>query len=117
MTSRDPRFEIRDIHVGKLIALIGALLIVLGSSILVTRGFNHVFMKMMASHDQSAPSRVTHQEPPEPRLQENPTVELIRLRDTENVTLNTYAWVDPNAGTVRIPIERAMAILAERNSK
>lgn len=36
----------------------------------------------------------------------------MRLRE-EN-TLSTYDYVDKNAGTVRIPIDRAMDLLAQR---
>jgi len=32
----------------------------------------------------------------------------------EEQTLNTYGWVDQKAGVVRIPIERAMQLIAER---
>jgi hypothetical protein len=36
----------------------------------------------------------------------------IRLRE-ENI-LSTYGWADQNAGTVHIPIDRAMDLLAQR---
>jgi hypothetical protein len=49
-----------------------------------------------------------------PRLQVNPASELREKRLAEEEVLNSYGWVDRRAGTVRIPIERAMDILAER---
>jgi len=49
---------------------------------------------------------------PEPRLQETPALDLERLREREDETLSTYGWVDRQAGVVRIPIERAMEIVA-----
>jgi hypothetical protein len=52
--------------------------------------------------------------PPAPRLQTNPRADLEQLRAEEDAALHGYAWVDRQAGTVRIPIERAMALLAER---
>ncbi len=52
--------------------------------------------------------------PPEPRLQVNPSVDLKAMRAAEDAALNTYGWVDRKAGIVRIPIERAMELLAER---
>ena len=52
--------------------------------------------------------------PPEPRLQTHPRRDLHELRASEDAVLNTYGWVDRQSGVVRIPIDRAMALLAER---
>lgn len=52
--------------------------------------------------------------PPAPRLQVAPAADLENLRRAEAAVLNSYGWVDRKAGVVRIPIERAMEILAER---
>src|SRR5882724_6893045 len=50
---------------------------------------------------------------PPPRLEQADRIELDRLRQTEEELLNGPAgWVDPKAGTVRIPIEEAMRILS-----
>jgi hypothetical protein len=46
--------------------------------------------------------------PPEPRLQTNPRQDLLDLRVQEDAILNSYGWVDKNAGIVRIPIDEAM---------
>jgi hypothetical protein len=51
--------------------------------------------------------------PPEPRLQDNPVADLEALRAEEDFLLHGYAWVDRDTGTVRIPIERAIELLAE----
>jgi hypothetical protein len=37
-----------------------------------------------------------------------------RFRATEDELLATYGWVDRNAGTIRIPIERAKELLLEK---
>jgi hypothetical protein len=52
--------------------------------------------------------------PPEPRLQESPRQDLKAMRAQEDWELNHYFWMDKNKGTVAIPIERAMEILAQR---
>jgi len=52
--------------------------------------------------------------PPEPRLQTNPRQDLSDLRSEEDRILDSYGWVDRNAGVVRIPIERAMKLAVER---
>lgn len=53
-------------------------------------------------------------QPPEPRLQTNPRQDLSDLRAREDQQLQSYGWVDKNAGVVRIPIERAMQLVVER---
>ena len=52
--------------------------------------------------------------PPEPRLQVEPVEELAEVLAPQFELLASYGWVDREAGLARIPIERAMAILAER---
>lgn len=54
------------------------------------------------------------QEPPEPRLQTLPRKDLAEVRAEEARILHTYGWVDRDAGVARIPIERAMEIVAEQ---
>jgi hypothetical protein len=52
--------------------------------------------------------------PPEPRLLPHPVEQLRQLRAEENVTLESYGWVDRSKGIVRIPIERAMELVAQK---
>ena len=52
--------------------------------------------------------------PPEPRLQTDPRGDLRDLRTHEDTVLSTYGWVDKAAGVVRIPIDEAMRITAQR---
>ena len=40
--------------------------------------------------------------------------QLLGLRERENAVLDQYGWVDRQAGTVRVPIARAIDLLAER---
>jgi hypothetical protein len=49
-----------------------------------------------------------------PQLQPNPSLELNDLRRQEEAQLNGYGWVDQPAGLVRIPVERAIELMAER---
>jgi hypothetical protein len=52
--------------------------------------------------------------PPAPRLQARPEVELAELRAQEDAILGSYAWVEKDRGLVRIPVDEAMRIVAER---
>jgi hypothetical protein len=51
---------------------------------------------------------------PEPRLQVAPEVDLAALRAREEAELNSYGWIDRKAGIVRIPIARAVELIAQR---
>lgn len=51
---------------------------------------------------------------PQPRLETDETTEINAFRLQEEQTLNSYGWVDQQAGVVRIPIDRAMDLVAQR---
>lgn len=51
---------------------------------------------------------------PEPQLETNESTELNKIRLQEEEKLATYDYVDKDAGTVRIPIDRAMDLLVQR---
>src|ERR1700730_9941610 len=52
--------------------------------------------------------------PPEPRLEPDPLALRREMRAQEDALLKSYGWVDRTAGSVRIPIDRAMEIVLER---
>jgi hypothetical protein len=52
--------------------------------------------------------------PPAPRLQGNPGVDLVQFKEHELDRLNHYGWIDKETGIARIPIDRAMDILAQK---
>jgi len=52
--------------------------------------------------------------PPAPRLQVAPALDLRQMRAAEEQVLDSYAWIDRSSGTVRIPISRAIDLLAGR---
>jgi hypothetical protein len=51
---------------------------------------------------------------PNPKLEEDERGQLNGIRLEEEKTLYSYGWVDEKAGTVRIPIERAMDLIVQR---
>ena len=52
---------------------------------------------------------------PTPRLQtDNGAQDLVDLHQREDLLLDHYSWVDQSQGKVRIPIQRAMELLAQR---
>ena len=52
--------------------------------------------------------------PPHPRLQVQPRNELREFCAGQTETVNSYAWIDQRMGVARIPVTRAMDLLAER---
>jgi hypothetical protein len=84
-------------------------------AVLVTvGGLFSLFKRQYAS--ESTPSLITTagKLPPAPRLQTNPTSDWQQLLQAENAKLNSYGWIDKTAGVIRIPIDRAMDLLAQR---
>ncbi len=52
-------------------------------------------------------------EPPGPRLQASPERDMEQWRAHQNALRTSYAWRDRDAGIARIPVGRAMELLAE----
>ncbi len=52
---------------------------------------------------------------PTPRVQtDDGNQDVADLHEREDLLLDNYSWVDQSKGTVRIPIERAMELIAQR---
>src|SRR5205823_3522166 len=49
---------------------------------------------------------------PDPRLQRDPESELAQVQEEQLSRIHSYGWVDRRAGIARIPVDRAMDILA-----
>jgi hypothetical protein len=52
--------------------------------------------------------------PPPPRLQSSPFQDIKQLRAAERHVLEQYEWINQKDGLVRIPVSRAMELIAER---
>ena len=77
----------------------------------------HLFERQQTSRE-SRPAVVEAQKPvPQPRLQISPQSDLEELRRQEDEILSTYAWIDREKGTARIPIDRAIELFPERQKK
>jgi len=109
--------EERDVSI-RPIALTVAGLIVVVIAVFV---FIQVLLNVLAgiqSRRSAAPSPLAGaygmKEPPAPRLQTDPVADLQAQRARDQALLSSYAWVDRDAGVVRMPIERAIEVLAAR---
>ena len=56
--------------------------------------------------------QVAPQQPPSPTLQAHPTQDWNQVRATADGLLQNYAWADPALKRARIPIGRAMTLMA-----
>src|SRR5207247_4662310 len=61
------------------------------------------------AHEKNNPNKNTL-----PRFEKKDRLEIKDFRMQEEQTLNSYGWVDQQNGVVRIPIDRAMQLIAER---
>lgn len=107
--------ERRDIDPGRVtrigIVILAFLLLSMVLAWGVTRG-------LVARREAVSPTpnpvaaRLGPRQPPAPRLQADPRADLDALRARDARILETYEWIDRDAGIARIPIDRAMELLA-----
>jgi len=116
MDRPEARHEESDVNawaVGKFaIGLIFLCIIALG----LLFGLFQYFMSQEAGRPAPEPNLGSNAAklPPEPRLQTAPVLDLKEMRAAEDQILNSYGWIDAQHGVVRIPINRAMDLLAQR---
>ena len=55
--------------------------------------------------------------PPEPRLQTSPPADMARYLEEQNALLGSWGWADEQAGTVRVPIDRAIDLVVEKKAR
>lgn len=109
--------ELRDVSVRPIIATAAGLAAVV---VLAAVGMRLLFSYYAAREAATSPApnplaaEFARREPPLPRLQTAPIDDLRKLRRVEDTILGTYGWIDRDAAIVRLPIERAMSLLAER---
>jgi len=78
--------------------------------------FDFFQIRQAAGDPPASPFGEVRLVPPEPRLQVEPIEDLRAMEAETDRLLGGYAWVDRERGLVRIPIERAMEIVAERGA-
>jgi hypothetical protein len=110
--------ENRDINTWKVatvsIAILGALLLVghYGPYFI----FTYTARKVRSEAPAASPLYRPNELPPEPRLQTHAPQDLENVRNAEDRRLSSYGWVDRPNGVVHIPIERAIGIVAGRQT-
>lgn len=129
-----PKHEVRDINArGVVMFCLGLAAAVLVVTV-VLWGLFHVFSKQAEQREpevspmfrqgrakQDFPAPQLQPPPPVPGAEDNryrpfitDTVDLETMQQRERYNLNSYGWVDQNAGIVHIPIEQAMDMLVRQ---
>jgi len=116
-TTIDPKVshELSDLR-PDYIALFGiALTAVIVAATVVASLLIH-FKAAEFSRQETPPPRLAQEREaiPGPRLQVGANKDLRQMRGGEDAVLNSYGWVDKDSNIVRIPIQRAMEILAKQ---
>jgi hypothetical protein len=107
--------EKSDAHPGSIAGFEVALLVLAIVSMAAMGGLFYYFTNREAVADTSrSPLAAEGALPPAPNLQVSPASDLEQLHADENMRLNTYGWVDKEQGVIRIPIEKAMEIVAKQ---
>jgi len=107
--------ERKDADVFSMGLLATMLLLSIAVCLLFCWGILHALNRNRAAHESKRLDAVGQTPPvPGPRLLVHPGVEWNKVRAQEEAKLNSYDWVDRPAGTVRMPVRRAMQLLVER---
>lgn len=110
-------YELSDLSVrGAVVSIVG-LLILMAVTVALTTGFQAINLRSLPS--LTAPSGGVADPPREPVPPEIPRRantgdERREFEAAERAQLESYGWVDQQAGVVRIPIDRAIELLAAR---
>ncbi len=106
--------EASDVRVGPLLGLLALLALGCLFALWLMRAMFRSFDSGARSRD--LPGHVLADErqvTPQPRLQADPPAENARSAAAERAILESYAWIDRDAGIVRIPVERALELVLE----
>lgn len=110
-----PGYETTDANTGGVFNFLVALGIVLVVASLVCWGLFRYFSAHAVDQAASeSPFADTRQLPLGPQLQVNPREDWLKFREEQEKSLETYAWENRTARTVRVPIEEAMELLVKK---
>ncbi|MBS0208350.1 MAG: hypothetical protein JSS27_05290 [Planctomycetes bacterium] len=106
--------EKRDVQVRAVAQFgLGVMLLILGSLAVIHRLVNHYNAEADQAAGPTSPL-AADQTPPEPRLETTVGGAFDQYRARTEQVLTTYAWIDREQRVVRIPVARAIELLAKR---
>jgi hypothetical protein len=107
-------YETKDANVRGVLMFLAYLALGLAASCLICWGLFRYFSFVDRTPAPASPFAETRQLPAGPQLQVNPRQDLLKFRAEQQNSLDSYAWEDRSAGTVRVPIDRAMELLLKK---
>jgi hypothetical protein len=107
-------YERSDANVRSLTISVAGLLVLLAVALLAMGWMFSYLARSDRPEPQASPLSTGRELPPAPRLQTTPADDLAKTRQAEQRILNSYGWVDAKEKIVRIPIDRAIELTAER---
>ena len=136
ITNPDAHYEMSDVRVSLILKFGVFLFIATVASFLLMWGLFGYFEKREAKSEPPPSPLASERQafPPEPRLQlapatpeqlerkkgpnlkDGPIEVMNRIKTEEIDKLNSYGWVDKNAGIVRLPIEEAKRLALEKGA-
>src|SRR5689334_4592384 len=110
----------RELNLRAILGFCGGVVGITILALLVMWWMSDSFKRQEQAKD-SAPSPLAEAQldpiPPGPRLQPAPPRDMDELRARDREALTTYGWVDKAGGVARIPVDRAIEILADQAAK
>lgn len=106
-----PQFELRDVSPPLVLWVTLGLFFGMGLSVFIVFG---ILWWIMPNAAPSQTAFGSNQAETGPRLEVSPSVNRDLLQRQAEQRLQGYGWIDREARTAHIPIDRAMAILAAR---
>ena len=106
-----------DVRPGPILAVVFGLVVIIITSMILMWWLSGSLKGKSEGHDPTPspiPEASERRLPPGPRLQASPEAELIEMNRDYGRLLSSYGWVDRGNGIARIPVERAIELLADR---
>jgi hypothetical protein len=113
--STDVGYETTDVNPKTLLAWVAGLACMIMLSIVAA----WVFFDVLAGYAQRADPKISplaateKGPPPDPKLIPDEPHDLSSVRQEEEQVLDSYGWIDKGRGLIRIPIARAMELVAK----
>jgi hypothetical protein len=109
-----PGHELRDLRPRAIAIFLLVLAVMIAGVLLVSTWIYDYSASRLAREEAPSAPAAKQGPPPEPRLQLSGPKEMQEFRAAEEAILGSYGWVQKDAGIVRIPVGRAMDLLAAR---
>jgi len=109
-----PGYETSDVDANGVLGFMACLLLTLALTLFATWQLFRYFSVANRGPASASSFAGVRQLPPAPELEVHPREDLLETQAGQQQELETYSWEDRSAGTVRIPIERAMDLLLQK---